>query len=161
MSIKKRYNVLIYLTLSLALICIAVGLINNGGNNTANAIKEQTPMKVSTDPLQKTNKKLLIKDYMDKILKEEVDNKILTKEMIETWYKYDINNIEYYKSKTITNDTSLYLYKVEFKIYNQGASIPIENGIKEGTEYITTNLIVDIIFDNEKGSYVVDNIELP
>ncbi len=161
MSIKKRYNILIYLTLSLALICIAVGLINNGSNNTANAIKEQAPIQKNTDPLQKTNKKLIIKDYIDKILKEEVSNNILTKEMIETWYQYDINNIEYYKNKAITNDTSLYSYKVEFKIYNQGASLPIENGIKEGTEYITTNLIVNIIFDNEKGSYIVDNIELP
>jgi len=159
MSIKKRYNILIYLTLSLALICIVAGLISNGNTNTSNAIKEETTTK--SDPLVKTNKTLIVKDYTEKISKEEITDSILTKEMLETWYKYDLGTIEYLKTKAVSNDTNIYSYKVEFKIYNQGATLPVNNGKKEGTEYITTNLIVNIRFNNETGSYEVDTVELP
>lgn len=162
MSIKKRYNYLIYTFLSLALICIIAGIVSSNSSNITNAIKtEEKKVTTDKDPLEKTNKKLIIKSYIEQISKEERKSDLINKEMLTTWYSYDISKIEYKRTKEIANDTNIYSYLVELRINNQGATLPINNGTKEGTEYITTNLVFNIYFDSEAESYVVYSVEKP
>ena len=162
MSIKKRYNIFIYMTLTLAVICIVAGILGND-QKTSNAITEETKTtKKETDPLAKTNKRLLIISYIGEIAGGLREDPYMTAEMIDSWFKYEVGTIEYQSTRKDTaNDTNIFSYKVELKIANQGATLPADNGETIGTEFITTNLIFNFEFDEYDSSYVVESVELP
>ena len=160
MSIKKRYNFLIYTTLTMALILIIVGILSSG-DATSNAISTDEPQQMrKQDPLAKTNKKLIINSYLTEIAQSTRESEILSPKMLETWFKFEVDKIEYVETKK-DQENNIYAYNVELKIYNQGADLPAKNGTMEGTEYITLHLIFNLMFSEEEDSYIVESVEIP
>lgn len=108
-----------------------------------------------TEELKNLDKKELIKNYLLLIENNIEKNSSITPEIIKTWQGYEILETEFYRKIT----DSYYTYKVNVKINNINASIPVYKNQKLSTnEYIVITIYANILLKN--GNYIVKSIDV-
>ena len=172
MKRAKKYNIIIYSSLLLAAILLALGgrdYLKSQGETTGQAeleegnyeekIERVEPAKKEPEPekLQSVDKESVIKKYLDSILDQIKKDKTITYKMIKTWGKYEIGDIEY--QRTIT--TNYYEYKVNIIIPKDDPKLPCEKNEELSSEgYTVITLYFDIVDSERVNGYIVKNIDI-
>lgn len=173
MKKAKRYNLIIYTSLILAIVLLALGgrdyLKDKKTENEVDTTKETTEVDEpierpeTTEPveepeeLQKVDMEGVIKKYLDSLQDQIQKSKVITYSMIKTWGDYSIGEIEYKREIT----TKYYEYQVNIMIPNKDAKIPGKKNEKLSTEeYIVVSLYFDIADSERYNGYIVKNIDI-
>ena len=149
--IKKRYDIIIYLSLVTALVFLGIAAYDYLKDETKIQPKEKI-IDIESEELKALDKKSLLIEYFETI-KNTNSGELFTKEMVDTWTQYDITSIEY--QKKITED--YYSYDVNLLINGENVILPEsiqtheENGI---------NVQFNVNFAKKNDAYVIKNIEI-
>ena len=170
---SKRYDLIIYVSLILAFICVIISMIDN--NKEVVEIKEypkeemESPLvPTETSPnvedteepaeLKSVDKNSIVKKYLDEILDRVIKDEIITYNMIRTWNTYEVLDatferqiIDYY-----------YAYRVNIKITGNNINIPTNKNESLSTEeYTVITLTFNILKSGKQKGYIVKAIEIP
>ena len=169
MKKASKYNLIIYGSLFLALICLLLGgrdyLKDLDKDPTQRNIEEAEEYIVERtgdidekepEELKNGDKASIIQKYFDSIIDQVQADDLLTLKMIKSWGSYEITNITYQR-EIVTN---YYEYIVDIKIPNLDAELPSGKNEEASTEeYIVLTLYIDIIKSDIRNGYVVKNID--
>ena len=172
---SKRYDIIIYISLILAFICVMISIMDN---NSESFSKETTPTETE-EPIQKptsdatnldelntiepvelqnTDKKSIIKKYLDEIMDRVIKDDVIPYNMIKTWKTYDILNISYERQII----EYYYSYKVDLKLTGNNIIIPAGKNEELSTQdYTVITLRFNILKSGKQNGYVVKAIENP
>ena len=178
MKKNKKYDIIIYLSLFIALICLGLSALDySHSSKTENIINdpiaEEEPIPIKGEEVTKQeesnyesepyyllelDKKSTIKKYLDQILDQAVKNDVIPYKMIKTWGNYEVINTTYVKE--IVN--GYYEYIVDIKIEKIDAVLPCPKNEKLSTEnYNVITLTINILRSGEHNGYIVKSITPP
>lgn len=172
MKRSKKYNIIIYTSLILAIILLALGgkdylkeqktgnkvQTENQSSETGETIERTDNGEKAEEPEELKNVDIegVIKKYLDSILDQIQKDKTITYNMIKTWGDYSISEIEYRREIT----AKYYEYKVNIMIPNKDAKIPGKKNEKLSTdEFIVISLFFDIADSQRVNGFIVKNID--
>lgn len=172
MKRTKKYNIIIYTSLILAIALLAFGARDylkseKEEKNTMSEVETTNDEEIDrTEPeerieepdyLKEVDIEGIIKKHLDSIADQIKKDKIITYNMINTWGDYSIGEVEYRREIT----TKYYEYKVNIIIPAKDAKIPGKKNEKLSTEeYIVISLYFDIADSERSNGYIVKNIDL-
>ncbi len=174
MKRAKKYNLIIYTSLILAIALLALGARDylkekkeenktmsevETTNDEEEIIDRTEPEEKVEEPdyLKEADIEGIIKKHLDSIADQIKKDKKITYNMINTWGDYTIGEVEYRREIT----TKYYEYKVNIVIPNKDAKIPGKKNEKLSTEdYIVISLYFDIANSERSNGYIVKNIDL-
>ncbi len=171
---SKRYDLVIYISLILAFICVIISIIDN--SNAGEIDFKEVPKdeidspSIPTDsvlenqdieePLELKNadKNSIVKKYLDEIADRVIKDEVITYNMIRTWNTYEVLDtiyerqiIDYY-----------YAYKVNIKITGNNIDIPTsKNELLSKEDYTVITLTFNILKSGKQKGYIVKAIEIP
>ena len=171
---SKRYDLIIYISLILAFICVIISMIDNSNAGeiefkevqkedidspsipTDNTLENQD----AEEPLElkNTDKNSIVKKYLDEIADRVIKDEIITYNMIRTWNTYEVLDIIY--ERQIID--YYYAYKVNIKITGNNIDVPTsKNEILSTEDYTVVTLTFNILKSGKQKGYVVKAIEIP
>lgn len=170
---KKKYDIIIYVSLIMALICIGIGAIDyfksspeepapkvekTETTNTSNENKNETYNELEPEKLIELDKKTMIKRYFDSISDQTKTNDIITADMVNGWSKYEVLNVKF--NRTIVDE--YYSYTADIIIYGENITLPIEKNTELSTEeYSVITLNFNILRSGKEDRYIIKSIEIP
>lgn len=172
MKKNKKYDIIIYGCLAGAFIFLVLGYWDNlsdlKDNGLSHAVKEsfqeepaseeQPKLDLEPKELVNTDKQGIIQKYLDSLLDRINVDVLISYDMIKSWEKYEILNVEYIR-KIADN---YYAYKVDIKISNKDAILPTDkNKELSKKDYIVITLNVNIAHSSVKNGYIVKKIDIP
>ncbi len=171
MKRAKKYNIIIYTSLLLAIILLALGgkdYLKDKQDDTTKEVEtledEETIERIDSDEevevpeyLKNVDIESVIKKHLDSIADQIKKDKKITYNMINTWGDYSIEDIEFRREIT----TKYYEYRVNILIPNKDAKIPGKKNEKLSTEeYIVIRLYFDIADSERSNGFIVKNIDI-
>ena len=170
MKRAKRYNIIIYTCLILAIILLALGgrdYLKDKNNGTTEDIAEvEEPIKKEErkdekveepDYLKDVDKYSIIKKYLDSIQDQIKKDKKITAKMVSSWGDYTIEDIEFQREIT----TKYYEYKANIVIPKVDAKYPGKKNEKlSNDEHIVLTMYFDIADSERSNGFIVKNIDL-
>lgn len=171
MKRAKRYNIIIYTSLILAIILLALGgrdylKDKNNGSNVEEVVDTSEPVKKEErkeekveepEELKDIDKHSVIKKYLDSVQDQIKKDKKITAKMISSWGDYTIEDIEFQREIT----TKYYEYKANIVIPKLDAKYPGKKNEKLSTkEYIVLTMYFDIADSERANGFIVKNIDL-
>lgn len=172
MKRAKRYNIIIYTSLLLAIILLALGGRDylkdksNGSTTQEEIVETEEPVEKEErkeekveepEELKEVDKLSVIKKYLDSVQDQIKKDKKITAKMISSWGDYTIDDIEFQREIT----TKYYEYKVNIIIPNLDAKYPGKKNEKLSTkEYIVLTMYFDIADSERVNGFIVKNIDL-
>lgn len=171
---SKRYDLIIYISLILAFICVIISMIDNshaGEIEFKEVLKEDIDSpSIPTDntlenqdaeeplELKNTDKNSIVKKYLDEIADRVIKDEIITYNMIRTWNTYEVLDIIY--ERQIID--YYYAYKVNIKITGNNIDVPTsKNEILSTEDYTVVTLTFNILKSGKQKGYIVKAIEIP
>lgn len=159
MKRKRRYDLIIYTSLIIALICIGFSAVDYSHSSEESTIKETKKDKevIENDKpneLDQLDPNPIIKTYLNKILDQIIKDEVISYQMIKTWGEYDIIN-SIYKKEVLAN---FYEYETNILIPNKDALLPKKINEELSTdEYNVVTLTINII-KNKDDTFSVKSI---
>ncbi len=164
---NKKYDIIIYSSLVLALMFIVLGYWDNlkdlKNEGISFSLKEEKTENKTEEPkdtepneLIKVDKKDLVKKYLDSLLDQIQTDTLITYDIISSWGKYEVLNINY--NRKIADN--YYSYIVDLKISNKSNSIAVNKKLST-KEYDVITLNVNIAYSITSKCYIVKKIDIP
>lgn len=170
----NKYDIIIYSSLMVAIVFIVIAVKSYYDNldenetffssfksaveeiNDSSEPQEEIQIEEEPDIMKSVDKKAIINNELKLIVAEKSLTEYLNKEMIQSWQKYEISNINFIR--TIVED--YYCYEVDIKIPNKNAKLPTSINIGKSTE---TYNVITIYFNIAKkdNNFTVKAIETP
>lgn len=162
-SKKKKYDLIIYSCLFMALVLISISGISSL-DTTSYSLKEllfpEEEIVEIEEPLElkQIDKKELVDNYILDLLDEIKKDQILTSEILRSWQSYEILNVLY--DREITKNYHSYI--IEIKINNKDALLPVDPNKKISTnEYNVISLKINVLKDEITKEYSIKSIDIP
>lgn len=168
----NKYDIVIYSCLILAIICLLLGgkdYLNSLENESTvqeevksaiksiNGAEEGISTENSTgnpepEELVNFDKKSLVQKYVDSIIDQILEDKVITYAMVNSWGEYEIVNVEYDHEVT----ENYYAYKADIKIANKKGLIPGKLNEELSTEenpVLRVNVYIE--YSTRQNGYIV------
>ncbi len=172
MKKTRKYNIIIYGCLLVAVILLALGGIDYlkgkepsvSQEPEAQVPTEEDPIERKDEPKDKEPEELVnadkegvIKKYLDSLVDQIEKSKKLPYKMVKTWGDYSIGEIEYQRKIT----ARYYEYKVNIVIPNLDAKLPSKKNEKLSTDkYLVLTMYFDIIDSEKQNGLYVKNVDI-
>lgn len=174
MKRAKKYNIIIYTSLSLAIVLLLLGgrdyfvsLSETPQEEVVNEVEKKPDIKrndtsanaKTEEPLelQGVDKVGVVTKYLDSILDQIHKDDIITYKMIKTWGAYEVGDIEFQREIT----SNYYEYIVNINIPKMDAKLPSDKNEKLSTEqYIVLSLYFDLAESERVNGYIVKNVDI-
>ena len=139
MKKKKKYDIIIYISLIIALICIGLSAIDYTKSSKTGVMitndkkeKEMEVIQLEEEPFELHNidKNTIVKKYIDQVLDQAIKDDVISYPMIKTWGDYNILSNKYIKQ--IVDE--YYEYETNIIIPNKEALLPCQ--INEELSYL-------------------------
>ncbi len=166
---NKKYDIIIYSSLVLALMFIVLGYWDNimdlKNEGISFSIKEEKnesenkntePKDTEPKELVKVDKKSLVQKHLDSLLDQIYTDTLITYEEISSWGAYEVLNIKY--DRKIADN--YYSYIVDIKISNKNTSFAVNKSLST-KEYNVVTLNVNIAYSEARNGYIVKKIDIP
>ena len=163
MKRKRKYDIIIYLSLAVAIVCLALSAFDyttslKTGDSMVNKDSERIPeLNKEEEPAELAilDKKTIIKTYMNQVLDQIIKDEIISYSMMKTWGEYEIIDITFHKEII----DGYYEYEANISINNKDALIPCEINHELSTEeYNVITLIINIVKNNKDNTYTVKSL---
>ena len=156
MKKAKKYNIIIYSTLSLAILLLAIGGVQFFKNPQESYSKENTTVKhLEPEPeeMVSVDKEAIINSYLNELVEQTKVDDLINYDSIKTWQTFRLGNIEFQRTIAF----NYYEYKVDIIIQNMEAVLPVEKNRELSNQDIQVITVrVDLLKDSE---IIVKNID--
>jgi len=172
MKKTRKYNIIIYSCLLLAVILLILGGIDYLKNEEPSVSQEpeineptgEEEVERKEEPVTKEPQELIdadkegaIKKYIDSLVDQIAKSKKLPYKMVKTWGDYSIGEIEYQRKIT----SRYYEYKVNVIIPNLDAKLPSKKNEKLSTDkYLVLTMYFDIVDSEKQNGLYVKNVDI-
>lgn len=178
-SKQRKYDIIIYSSLFIALICVVIGGIDYVSSMDKNQSikeevkdalveikepeekvreeKEEEVIEVEPDTLASLDKKSIVQKYIDEVYDQITQDEILTYGMVKTWKKYEVVDVTYIKEIM----DYYYAYQISIKIYGENPKLPVDKDVSSTEDYTIIKLNANILSSTKNNGYIVKTIEIP
>ena len=143
---KRKYDLVIYLSLFAAIVCLTWGLFDYSNSDSIVDNKSQTIREAEPIELEGINKGEIINAYLEEVSKKIGDDGFINANIVDSWDKWEVESIEF--NRKITDD--YYAYNVNIKVYGNKRIYPVTDNVKEYQEYTIIGLTANITKKNEE-----------
>ncbi len=177
MNKSKKYDIVIYLSLFIALVCLGISALDYTHSSktesliedkSVDEIPEPIPSEIETkesdikqeepEYLLEVDKKGTIKKYLDQIIDQAVKDDVITHKMMKTWGKYEVISTTYVREIV----SGYYEYIADIKIEKLDATLPCSKNNELSTEnYNVITLTINILRSGMHNGYIVKSITPP
>ena len=159
MNKAKKYNIIIYSTLSLGILLLIIGgvyFLNNPEESYSNksTTKEHNLNEPEPEEMVSVDKESIINNYLNELVNQSKVDDLINYDSIKTWQDYHLGKIEF--QRTIAFD--YFEYKVDIIIDNPNAIIPVEKNYALSTEESQVITVLVDLLKNEE--ITVKNIDV-
>lgn len=143
---KKLYNIIIYVSLSLALVFVILACleydkdkkveqpkVNETNTVVEEIIDNEEPQQEEPQEMINIDKHITIKKYIDSIADGLITNEKINIDMVNSWENYEVKDVIFLRM----TEEGYYSYKVNIKIYGQNATLPKEKNQELSTDEYT------------------------
>ncbi len=156
MKKAKKYNIIIYSTLTLGILLLVIGGVQFFKNPDNNKTKETTEEKVleqEPEEMKAVDKESIIHNYLTELVNQNKVDDLINYDSIKTWQTFRLGNVEFQRTIAF----NYYEYKVDIIIENPEAILPVEKNKELSNQDIQVITVrVDLFKDSE---IIVKNID--
>lgn len=157
MKKAKKYNIIIYSTLSLGILFLVIGGVQFFKNpeESYSAKVEETKRVIEEEPAEMVDvdKASIIHNYLNQLLEETINDDLISYDSIKTWLNFRVGEIEFQRTIAF----NYFEYKVDIIIQNNEAILPVEKNLELSNEELQViTLLVDLYKTDE---IIVKNID--